>query len=241
MISRVAHRRAASLPPAGQRGQQRKREHDQIEQNRRVCRGVGDRQRGARCDHPPGSLSPVPGPDHAPGGQRDQHHAEGVVGRERPQMQRRAQYSEQRGSEQRSPPPIQPASGPPQQSSRSEHEQQRQDPGRGQPAKAVGQRAQGRVDHRRPREVLRERGDRCAVQPVRPLQMPGPQGHGLIVECRVRPDQPHRQRRLHGKHHHQQQRAGDPQPELAFPTPRPGPASHRHCHVRRRRTPLSPG
>ena len=50
----------------------------------------------------------------------------------------------------------------------------------GQPAHAVGQRAQRRVEHRRPREVRRERRNRRAVQPVRPLQMPRPQGRGLV-------------------------------------------------------------
>jgi len=44
------------------------------------------------------------------------------------------------------------------------------------------------------------------MQPVRQLQVPGPQIRGLILERRIGPHQPQRQRRLHRKHH--QQRPG---------------------------------
>ena len=44
------------------------------------------------------------------------------------------------------------------------------------------------------------------MQPVRPLQVPRPQVRGLVLERRVGPHQPQRQRRLHGQHY--QQRPG---------------------------------
>ena len=134
-------------------------------------------------------------------------------------MQRRPEHREKRRREKRGPPPEQPASGPPQQRRRPEHENQRQHPGRSQPPEAIGQRAHRRVDHRRPGEIRRERRHRPAMQPVRPLQMPGPQVLGLILERRIGPDQPQRQQRLNHKHRHQQQARGNPPPRKP-PQPR---------------------
>ncbi len=95
-------------------------------------------------------------------------------------MQRRPEHGEQRGCEKRRPAPEQHARGIPQQRRRPEHEHQRQHSRPGQPAHAVSQRAQRRVEHRRPREIRRERRNRRTVQPVRPLQMPRPQVRGLV-------------------------------------------------------------
>ncbi len=121
----------------GEHGEHREREHDQVEQGRRIRRGVGQRQRGAGRDHPAGGLSLFPGADHAPGGQRDEEHRHGVVGGERSQVQRRAQDGEQRGGEERGPAPEQPPGGAPQQRCCPEHEHQGQDPGAGQAPDAV--------------------------------------------------------------------------------------------------------
>ena len=94
-----------------------------------------------------------------------------------------------------------------------EHEDQGQDPGRGQAPDAVRQRAERRVDDRSPGEVGRERRDRRAVQPVRPLQVPGPQVGGLILERRVGPDEPERKSRLNDEHRDQRPPARGIPPE----------------------------
>ena len=211
---------AGREPPAGRPcDQQRQGQHYHIEQRRRVCRRVGQRQRGARRGHPACPLTPVPGTDHAPGGQRDQQHRQRVIGGERPQVKHRARDREQRGGEKRRPPPQEPAGSAPQQDGRPQHEHQRQLPRPSQPPGTIGQRTQRRVDHRRPGEIGSERRDRRAVQPVRPLQVPRPQIRGLILERRVSPHQPHRQQRLHCEHHQQRPRAHQPQRTPRTPPP----------------------
>jgi len=109
----------------GERGQQRQRQHHHIEQGRRVRHRIGHRQRYARRGHPAGPLTPVPGPDHAPGAKRDQQHRQRVIGGERPQMQHRPGHREQSGGEKRRPAPEQPPGGGPQQGGRPQHEHQR--------------------------------------------------------------------------------------------------------------------
>jgi hypothetical protein len=77
------------------------------------------------------------------------------------------------------------------------------------------------------------------MQPMRPLQMPRPQIRRLILERRIRPDQPQRQHRLNGKHSQQRPAPKDTQPggpllavRGSLPWPRPG--SWRCCRSRRR-------
>ena len=196
----------------GQRGEQGEHEHHGIEQGRRVRGRVGQRQRGPGGDHPAGRVRPVPGPDDEPGGQRDQEQRHGVVGGERAQVQRRAEHGEQRRGEERGPAAGQQAGSGPQQRGGAEHEDEGQDPGRGQPSGAVGQRGQRRVDDRCPGEVRGERRYRGAVQQPGPFQMAGPQVERFVLERRVRPDQPERQGGLDGEHHEQRPVARYPQP-----------------------------
>ena len=101
--------------------------------------------------------------------------------------------------QQRGPLPVQPACRGPQQARDPQHEAQRQDARGGQAPDAVRQRADRRVDDRRPGEVRREIGDRGSVQPPRPFQVPGPQVQGLVLEGGVGPDEPQRQGRLYGQ------------------------------------------
>ncbi len=196
---------AAGGPGCGKQGE---RGDERVEQQRGVGRGVGQRQGGRRRDHPPGRRFPDPGADHAPGRQRDQEHRHRVVGGERPQVQGRAEHGEQCGGEERGPPPEQPGGSAPQQDRGAEHERQRQDPRAGQPADAVRRRADRRVKDRRAREILRERRNRHAVQPVRPFQVPGMQVQGLTLGCGVGPQQPQRQSRLNRQHNQQRPTAG---------------------------------
>ena len=101
--------------------------------------------------------------------------------------------SEQRAGEERRPAARTAGQRSIPQQRHAQHEDQGHDPGRRQPAEAVSQRPQRRVDHRRPREVRQERHRRPCSQPG-PLQMPGPQVGGLVLERGVRPQQPDRQR-----------------------------------------------
>ena len=197
-------------PPARrrERGQGRQRQHEHVEQDRGVGRGVGRGQGGTRRDHAARQRAPVSGPQHAPGRQRDQEQGQRVVRGERAQVQRRAQQGEQRGAEEPCPPPVPPPGCAEQQRGRAQHEDQRQDPGPGQAARPVGERAERRVDHRCAREVIREGRDRGAVQPVCPLQMAGPQVQALVLEGRVGPQQPDRQQRLDDEHGQQRPPAG---------------------------------
>ena len=126
-----------------------------------IRRGVGQRQRDARRDHPAGPLAAAPGPHHAPGRQRDQEHRHARHRWRTPPGA--ASGRARRTAPRRRTPPARPNSrrvGPPQQQRRPQHEHQRQQPGPGQPADAVGQRAQRRVDDRRAGEIRRERRDR---------------------------------------------------------------------------------
>ena len=173
-----------------QRGQRRQHGHEDVKQDGGVGRGVGQGQGRACRDHAARRLPPVSDAQHAPRRQRDQQQRQGVVGGERAQVQGGAQHGEQRRGEERGPPPVQPPGRAPQQRGRREHEDQGQDPGRGQAADVVRERAERRVDHRRAGEVIGKRGDSGAVQPVRPLQVPGPQVQSLVLVGRVGPDQP---------------------------------------------------
>ena len=71
---------------------------------------------------------------------------------------------------------------------------------------------------------------------LRPLQMAGPQVERLVLERRVRPDQPERQGGLDGEHHEQRPVARHPPPPAAQPGYRLPPAGarrlRRHCAVR---------
>ena len=154
-------------------------------------------------------------------------------------MQRGAQDGEQRGGEARGPAPEQPPGGGPQQRGGAEHERQGQDPGAGQAPDRVGERAERRVDDRGAGEVIRERGNGRAVQPVRPLQVPGPQVQRLVLERGIRPDQPQRPGRLNGQHHGQRPPARHPPPahpplliRSGPPHPSPRRASLRRAGLR---------
>ena len=209
----MATRRSAIRPPIDRRTRQRRQhEHDHVEQDRGVGRGVGQRQGRARRDHAARRFPPVPDLQHAPRRQRDEEQRQGVVGSERTQVQGRPQHREQRRGEERGPPPVLPPGRAPQQRGRREHEDQGQGPGRGQAADVVRERAERRVDHRGAGEVVGKRRDGRAVQPVRPLQVPGPQIQSLVLVGRVRPDQPERQQRLDDEYRQQWPPAGHPPP-----------------------------
>ncbi len=211
------------------RGQDRDhRDHD-VEQDRGVRGGVGQGQGRARRDHPAWHLTPLPGPQHAPGRQRDEGQGQGVVGGERAEVQRRAEHGEQRGGEERGPPPVPRPRRAPQQRGRREHEGQGQDPGPGQAGHVVRDRAQRRVDHRRAGEVVGERRDGRAVQPARPLQVAGPQIQGLVLVGRVRPDQPERQQRLDDEYRQQRPPAGHVPPGGLDPPAGSGPPGHQRA------------
>ena len=193
-----------------ERGQHRQHQHEHVEQDRGVGRGVGQGQGHARRDHAARQVTAVPGAEHAPGREGHEEQGQRVVGGERAQVKGGAQHGEQRGGEERRAPAEPPPGRAPQQGGRPEHEHQRQDPGPGQAARPVRERAERRVDDGRTGEVVRERRDRRAVQPVRPLQVPGPQIQALVLERRVGPDQPERQQRLDDEHRQQRPATGQP-------------------------------
>ncbi len=162
-------------------------------------------------------------------------------------MQRRPQHREQRRREERRPPPEQPPRHRPHQHRRAQHEHQRQHPRPGQPPGRIRQRPQRRVNHRSAREVIREGRHGRAMQPVRPLQVPGPQVRGLILISRVGADQPQRQGGLHGQHQGQRPARPGPQPH-AGDARAPGPGHRvRRQHrcldrgLRHRRSQPGPG
>ncbi len=225
-----------------ERGQRGQHQHQHVEQDRRIRRGVGQGQRRPRRDHAARQHTPFPGPQHAPGRQGHQEQGQGVVGRERAQVQGGAQHGEQRGGEERRPPPIAGAGRAPQQDGRAEHEDQRQDPRPGQAARMVSQRPERGVDHRRAGEVVGERRDGRAVQPAGPLQVPGPQVQGLVLVRRVGPDQPEGQQGLDDQDRQQRPPAGDAPPGGPARAARLGPVAHQRSRRRlRRRRELLPG
>jgi hypothetical protein len=70
------------------------------------------------------------------------------------------------------------------------------------------------------------------MQPVRPLQVPGPQVGRLVLERGVGVQQPHRQRGLHGQHRQQRPGADHPPSPVAQPGYRVPSAGARRlrCH-----------
>jgi hypothetical protein len=82
---------------------------------------------------------------------------------------------------------------------RAEHEAQRQQASAGEAGHCVRIRAERRVDSRRPGEVGGEGGNRRAVKPVRPFQVPGREVERLVGERGIRPHQSQRERDLDGK------------------------------------------
>ena len=157
-------------------------------------------------------------------------------------MQGRAKRGEQRGGEERRPPPVAVPGRAPQQRGRAQHEHHRQDPRPGQATYVVSERAEWRVDHRGAGKVVRERRDRHAVQPVRPLQVPGPQVQGLILVRGVGPEQADRQQRLDDEYRQQRPPAGHTPPGGPVRAARLGPVAHQRARrgLHRRRE-LLPG
>ena len=199
---------AARLREGREQGEQ---DDNRVKKGRRVRGRVGQRQHCSRGHHPAGRVMPLPSPDHEPHRQGHQEQRHSVVGGERAKMQRRPEDREQCSGEESGPAPEQSASGSPEHDGGSEHEDEGQDPRSGEAPEAVGQRTEGRIDDRGPREVRGELGERRAVQHVRPLQMTRPQIKRLVLEHGVGPHQPEREDALGGQHG-QQRPAGQDAP-----------------------------
>ena len=162
---------------------------------------AGDEQ---SCPRPELAVSR---PDTQPCGQGEQEQRHRVKGREGAQELRARQGSEQRRGQHRGPLPVQADGRGPQQARDPEHEAHRQDARGSEAAQAVRESAQWRVDDGRPGEVRGKIRDRRLVQPPGPFQMAGPQIEGLVLKCRVGPDEPKRQPGLDGEHREQRPRA----------------------------------
>ena len=170
-----------------ERAQHRQHHHQHIEQDRRIRRGAGQGQRGARRDHAARQHAPVPGPQHAPGRQRHQKQGQGLIRGERAQVQGRAQHGEQRGGEERRPPPVAVPGRAPQQRGRAQHEDQRQRsaPRPGRPRGPRARRAAGRSPARR-RSNTRTAGWPCRAASS-PTAGARPTGTGPHPGARCRP------------------------------------------------------
>ena len=151
----------------------------------RVRDGQGDARGGQQGRPGPGRAASRP--DAQPDREGQQEQRQRVIGREGAQELGAGEGGEQPRGQQRGPLSVQPAGRGPQQAGDPEHEAQRQHARGGQAADAVRERADRRVEDRRPGEVRGEVGDRRPVQPPGPLQVPGPQVQGLVLKRRVGP------------------------------------------------------
>ena len=193
------------LPPGFRpRAQDRDAEHSRVVKDRRVLGRVGQRQENPRCGYPPDRMLTAPDAGGTPGRHGQEQQRRSVVGRERTQVQRRRERGEQRGGEEGDARVRkQPGRRAPDEGRRAEHEDQGQQPGRGQPAEAVGDGSDRRVDDGsagKPGLVHRNRG---AVQPMRPLKMPGRQVQSLVPERGPGPHHAGRERGLDGQYSEQ--------------------------------------
>ena len=205
------------LPPGVRpRAQEGDAEHGGVVKGRRVLRRVGQREENPRCDQPSCGMVTAPGSRGAPGRGGQEQQRQGVEGRKRPQVQGRREHGEERGGEEGGAfVPQQPGRRAPYEGRHAEHEDQGQQPRRGQPPEAVGDGSDRRVDDRgagKPGLVIRDLG---AVQPVRPFQVPGIQVQRLVPERGPGPDHADRERRLDRQH--REQRPWHPLPGYPHP------------------------
>ena len=204
-----AERGRVDQRPAAEPGRGREpgqADHARHEQQRRVL--GGDRQREHRGGQQVERAGVVRQPHHQPGRQREEEQRGGVVGGQVAEEQGRLGRRVQDGRAQADPLVEQPPAHRVDQAGHRQHLEQAERPRGGQPADAVGQRAEHRVEHRRAGEVGRVVAlQRRAVQEVPDLEVADVQVEALVLERRV--GHPQRQQRLQD-HDERQHAAADP-------------------------------